>query len=70
MSDFSIAKINEKIKKQSKFVEVIKNSIGDVIVGQNELIDKILIGVLSKVTCFGGCPGISNINSECVCKSN
>ena len=48
MSDFSITKINEKIEKQSKFVEIIKNSIGDVIVGQNELIDKILIGVLSK----------------------
>ena len=45
MSDFSITKINEKIEKQSKFVEVIKNSIGGVIVGQNELIDKILIGV-------------------------
>ena len=52
MSDFSITKINEKIEKQSKFVEVIKNSIGDVIVGQNELIDKILIGVLSKGHCY------------------
>ncbi|RPH03891.1 MAG: MoxR family ATPase [bacterium TMED144] len=60
MSDFSIAKINEKIEKESKFVEVIKNSIGDVIVGQNELIDKILIGVLSKGhLLLEGVPGLA-----------
>ena len=60
MSDFSIAKINEKIEKQSKFVEIIKNSIGDVIVGQNELIDKILIGVLSKGhLLLEGVPGLA-----------
>ena len=35
-------KNKKKIQKQSKFVEIIKNSIGDVIVGQNELIDKII----------------------------
>ena len=60
MSDFSITKINEKIEKQSKFVEVIKNSIGDVIVGQNELIDNILIGVLSKGhLLLEGVPGLA-----------
>ena len=60
MSDFSITKINEKIEKQSKFVEVIKNSIGDVIVGQNELIDKILIGILSKGhLLLEGVPGLA-----------
>ena len=60
MSDFSITKINEKIEKQSKFVEVIKNSIGGVIVGQNELIDKILIGVLSKGhLLLEGVPGLA-----------
>ena len=60
MSDFSITKINEKIEKQSKFVEIIKNSIGNVIVGQNELIDKILIGVLSKGhLLLEGVPGLA-----------
>ena len=60
MSDFSITKINERIEKQSKFVEIIKNSIGDVIVGQNELIDKILIGVLSKGhLLLEGVPGLA-----------
>ena len=60
MSDFSITKINEKIENQSKFVEIIKNSIGDVIVGQNELIDKILIGVLSKGhLLLEGVPGLA-----------
>ena len=60
MSDFSITKINEKIEKQSKFVEIIKNSIGEVIVGQNELIDKILIGLLSKGhLLLEGVPGLA-----------
>ena len=60
MSDFSITKINEKIEKQSKLVKEIKNSIGDVIVGQNELIDKILIGVLSKGhLLLEGVPGLA-----------
>ena len=60
MSDLSITKINEKIEKQSKFVEIIKNSIGEVIVGQNELIDKILIGVLSKGhLLLEGVPGLA-----------
>lgn len=60
MSDFSITKINEKIEKESKFIEVIKNSIGNVIVGQSELIDKILIGVLSKGhLLLEGVPGLA-----------
>ena len=43
MTDFSLSKINEKIVKDSKFIPKLKESISQVIVGQNELIDKILI---------------------------
>ncbi|SVB02267.1 uncharacterized protein METZ01_LOCUS155121, partial [marine metagenome] len=47
MSEFSLSEINERISKQSKFVDSLKKSIGEVIVGQNELVDKILIGLLA-----------------------
>ena len=47
MTDFSLSKINEKIVKDSKFIPKLKESISQVIVGQNELIDKILIGMLA-----------------------
>ena len=60
MSDFSITKINEKIEKQSKFIERIKDSISQVIVGQEELINKILIGLLSKGhLLLEGVPGLA-----------
>ncbi|MAN41928.1 MAG: ATPase, partial [Candidatus Marinimicrobia bacterium] len=42
MTDFSLSKINEKIVKDSKFIPKLKESISQVIIGQNELIDKIL----------------------------
>ena len=41
MPEFSLSEINEKISKQSKFIDNLKKSISEVIVGQNELIDKI-----------------------------
>ena len=46
MSDFSLSKINEKIVKDSKFIPKLKESISQVIVGQNDLIDKILHSLL------------------------
>ena len=41
MPKFSLSKINDQIAKESIFVESLKKSISEVIVGQNELIDKI-----------------------------
>lgn len=42
-----ISKINEKVKEQSAFVDAIKREMGKVIVGQERMIDGILIGLLT-----------------------
>ena len=42
-----IEKIHKKIEKQSALVETIREEIGRVIVGQNYMIDRILIGLLT-----------------------
>ena len=47
MSEFSLSKINDRISKESKFIEPLRKSIDEVIVGQDELINKILIGLLA-----------------------
>ena len=60
MTDFSLSKINEKIVKDSKFIPKLKESISQVIVGQNELIDKILIGMLANGhILLEGVPGLA-----------
>ena len=60
MSEFSLSEINERISKQSKFVDSLKKSIGEVIVGQNELVDKILIGLLANGhILLEGVPGLA-----------
>ena len=40
-------RLNLKIAKKSTFVKDLKEGIGKVIVGQDELIDKILISVIA-----------------------
>lgn len=45
--DSDIKVISEKIEKESAFIEQLTSEIGKVIVGQKDLIDKILIGLLS-----------------------
>lgn len=42
-----IKKITEKIEKHSLFISELENEIGKVIVGQKDLIEKILVGLLS-----------------------
>ena len=60
MSEFSLSEINDRISKQSKFVDSLKKSIGEVIVGQNELIDKILMGLLANGhILLEGVPGLA-----------
>ena len=60
MSEFSLSEINDRISKQSKFVDSLKKSIGEVIVGQNELVDKILIGLLANGhILLEGVPGLA-----------
>ncbi|TES91764.1 MAG: MoxR family ATPase [Candidatus Cloacimonadota bacterium] len=45
--DVDIKKINEKIERKSIFIELLTSEIGKVIVGQRNLIEKILVGLLS-----------------------
>ena len=60
MSEFSLSEINDRIAKDSKFVPLLKKAISQVIVGQNELIDKILIGMLGNGhILLEGVPGLA-----------
>lgn len=43
----NIQELNEKIKKESSFVDLINLEMGKVIVGQKQLIDRLMIGLLS-----------------------
>lgn len=45
--DTDIKKLSERIEKESAFIEQLTTEIGKVIVGQRNLIDKILVGLLS-----------------------
>jgi MoxR-like ATPase len=45
--DLNIKELNERIKKESEFVDLITLEIQKVIVGQKALIDRLLIGLLS-----------------------
>ena len=43
----NIQELNEKIKQESSFVDLISLEMGKVIVGQKQLIDRLMIGLLS-----------------------
>jgi MoxR-like ATPase len=45
--DVNIKELNERIKKESEFVDLITMEIQKVIVGQKALVDRLLIGLLS-----------------------
>ena len=47
MSDFSLSEINDKISKSSSFIDDLKKGMNQVILGQDELISKIIISILS-----------------------
>ena len=60
MKKFSLSEINSKIVKDSKFIPTLRESISEVIVGQHELIDKILIGMLANGhLLLEGVPGLA-----------
>src|SRR6056300_769885 len=46
-STVDIKEINEKIRQESAFVELITQEMNKVIVGQRHLVDSLLIGLLS-----------------------
>jgi MoxR-like ATPase len=56
----SLAAINEEVKKHSEFVAKIKNQISKVIVGQEKLIDGLLLGLLANGhILLEGVPGLA-----------
>jgi MoxR-like ATPase len=55
-----IAKLSERIKEESSFVTLLKTEIGRVIVGQTRMIDRLLIGILTRGhILIEGVPGLA-----------
>ncbi|MCA1755876.1 MAG: AAA family ATPase [Bacteroidales bacterium] len=59
-SGVDIKELNERIKKESSFVEALTMEVGRVIVGQKHLVDSLLIGLLSSGhILLEGVPGLA-----------
>jgi MoxR-like ATPase len=55
-----IAKLNDKISEESSFVTLLKNEVGKVIVGQTRMIDRLLVGLLTRGhLLLEGVPGLA-----------
>ena len=60
MKKNELNRLNEKILQKSKFVEDLRSEISNTIVGQSDLIDKILISVISNGhILLEGVPGLA-----------
>ncbi|MBC8174585.1 MAG: MoxR family ATPase [Candidatus Marinimicrobia bacterium] len=60
MTEFSLTEINEKIARESVFIDPLMSSIEEVIVGQKDIVTKILIGILSNGhILLEGVPGLA-----------
>jgi len=59
-AEISVTELNEKINKESAFVDLIKIEMNKVIVGQKKMIDSLLIGLLSNGhILLEGLPGLA-----------
>lgn len=55
-----ITELNEKIKRESGFIEVLTAELGKVIVGQNEMVERLIIGLLANGhVLLEGVPGLA-----------
>ncbi|MEM8488413.1 MAG: AAA family ATPase, partial [Bacteroidota bacterium] len=60
MAQFDLAIVNERIAKESAFVEELVNEIGRVVVGQRYMIERLLIGLLGDGhVLLEGVPGLA-----------
>ncbi len=60
MNNFSLTEINERITQSSGFVDSLKKGINEIILGQETLVDKILISILSNGhILLEGVPGLA-----------
>ena len=56
----NIKELNERIERESVFVDTLRNEMGKVIVGQSHLVDTLLIGLLSNGhILLEGVPGLA-----------
>lgn len=55
-----ITELNEKIKRESGFIDVLFNEIGKTIVGQKEMVERLIIGLLANGhVLLEGVPGLA-----------
>ena len=60
MTEFNIEALTEDIQKHSEFVDTLKLNLHNTIVGQNDLIEKLIIAILSDGHVFlEGVPGLA-----------
>ena len=60
MDNVNIKELNERIQKESAFVDIIQMEMGKVIVGQKHLVDNLLIGLLANGhILLEGVPGLA-----------
>jgi MoxR-like ATPase len=59
-STVDIKSLNERIEKESAFVEIVQQEMGKVIVGQTEMVESLLLGLLSNGhILLEGVPGLA-----------
>ena len=49
MSEFDLAQVKDSIESESQFIYDINDSIRKVIIGQDDLIEKLLLAILTDV---------------------
>ena len=60
MEEYKIEEINDAIEEKSQFITDIQNSIHNVIIGQDELIEKLILAILADGHVFlEGVPGLA-----------
>ncbi|MFN2262128.1 MAG: AAA family ATPase [Psychroflexus sp.] len=59
-TNVDIAQINEKIEKESAFVDILTNEMNKVIIGQKQMIERLLIGLIGRGhILLEGVPGLA-----------
>ena len=60
MTAFDIEALTEDIEKHSKFIEILKSNLHNTIIGQDDLIEKLIIAILSDGHVYlEGVPGLA-----------
>ena len=59
-----IGALNDKIEKESAFVDILTMEMNKVIVGQKHMIERLLIGLGSRTHFVRGCSWISENTSD------